>query len=71
MLSTNYTPFNFFNSKEIFSHFCKTFSAGIKRRPLDNILVIESGKYKGLTKYVWHFTTAHNVKRIFNTSNVN
>ncbi|EDV30527.1 uncharacterized protein Dana_GF22890, isoform A [Drosophila ananassae] len=56
--------------REIFSHFCKSFSAGIKRRPLDKILVIESGKYKGLTKYVWHFTTSHNVKRIFNTSNI-
>ncbi|KAH8267867.1 hypothetical protein KR026_009840 [Drosophila bipectinata] len=56
--------------REIFSHFCKTFSAGIKRRPLDKIVQIEAGKYKGLTKYVWHFTTAHNVKRIFTTSNM-
>lgn len=32
--------------------------------------MIESGRYKGLTKYTWHFTTSHIVKRIFSTANV-
>ncbi|XP_020811959.1 uncharacterized protein LOC110186959 [Drosophila serrata] len=56
--------------KDTFSHFCKCFSAGIKRRPLDKVTVIESGRYKGLTKYTWHFTTSHTVKRIFSTGNI-
>ncbi|EDW81425.2 uncharacterized protein Dwil_GK11030 [Drosophila willistoni] len=56
--------------KETFSHFCKSFSVGIKRRPLHQVTVIESGKHKGLTKYVWHFTAPHTVKRIFSTPNI-
>ncbi|XP_017038959.1 uncharacterized protein LOC108086533 [Drosophila ficusphila] len=61
---------NFHVHNDTFSHFCKSFSAGIRRRPLDRSIVIESGKYKGLNKYTWHFTTSHTVKRIFSTSNV-
>ncbi|KAH8338568.1 hypothetical protein KR059_009950 [Drosophila kikkawai] len=61
---------NFHVHRDTFSHFCKGFSAGIKRRPLDKVTVIESGRYKGLTKYTWHFTTSHTVKRIFSTANI-
>ncbi|XP_016931152.4 uncharacterized protein C2orf42 homolog [Drosophila suzukii] len=61
---------NFHVHKDTFSHFCKSFSTGVKRRPLDKITVIESGKYKGLNKYTWHFASSHTVKRIFNTTNI-
>ncbi|XP_043654972.1 uncharacterized protein C2orf42 homolog [Drosophila teissieri] len=61
---------NFHVHKETFSHFCKSFSTGIKRRPLDKITVIESGKHKGLSKYTWHFASPHTAKRIFSTSNI-
>ncbi|KAH8271170.1 hypothetical protein KR018_000772 [Drosophila ironensis] len=61
---------SFYVHREIFSHFCKTFSAGIKRRCLDKLETIASGRHKGLTKYVWHFTTTCNVRRIFRTSNI-
>ncbi|XP_041565565.1 uncharacterized protein LOC108148639 isoform X1 [Drosophila elegans] len=61
---------NFHVHKETFSHFCKSFSAGLKRRPLDKFTVIESGKYKGLNRYTWHFSSSHTVKRIFSTSNI-
>ncbi|EDV90765.1 GH13997 [Drosophila grimshawi] len=56
--------------KETFSHFSKSFSAGIKRRPLHQVSVLEAGKHKGLTKYVWHFSASHTVKRIFSSRNV-
>ncbi|KAM8705309.1 hypothetical protein ACLKA7_009728 [Drosophila subpalustris] len=56
--------------KETFSHFCKSFSAGIKRRPLHKVSVIETGKHKGLSKYVWHFSASHTVKRIFSSRNL-
>lgn len=61
---------NFHVHKETFSHFCKSFSTGVKRRPLDKLTVIESGKHKGLSKYTWHFASPHTAKRIFSTSNV-
>ncbi|XP_017083104.2 uncharacterized protein LOC108115972 [Drosophila eugracilis] len=61
---------NFHVHKDTFSHFCKSFSTGIKRRPLDKLTVIESGKYKGLKKYTWHFASLHTVKRIFSTPNI-
>ncbi|XP_016976045.1 uncharacterized protein LOC108042333 [Drosophila rhopaloa] len=61
---------NFHVHKDSFSHFCKSFSAGYKRRPLDKSTVIESGKYKGLNQYTWHFTSSHTVKRIFSTPNI-
>ncbi|ALC47162.1 CG2321, partial [Drosophila busckii] len=66
-LSTHLVQQSFY---ETFSHFCKSFSAGIKRRPLHQLVQIESGKYKGLTKYVWHFSASHTVKRIFSTNNI-
>ncbi|XP_022226221.2 uncharacterized protein LOC111076654 isoform X2 [Drosophila obscura] len=69
-LSTRSIHQSFHVHKETFSHFCKSFSAGIKRRPLHEVSLIESGKYKGLTKYIWHFTAGHTVTRIFSTSNV-
>ncbi|XP_062124721.1 uncharacterized protein C2orf42 homolog isoform X1 [Drosophila sulfurigaster albostrigata] len=56
--------------KETFSHFNKSFSAGIKRRPLDNVTVIASGKHKGRSKYEWHFRASHTVKRIFSSRNL-
>ncbi|KAH8310847.1 hypothetical protein KR044_003217, partial [Drosophila immigrans] len=56
--------------KETFSHFCKSFSAGIKRRPLHKVSVIASGKHKGLSKYEWHFSASHTVKRIFSSRNL-
>ncbi|KAH8383876.1 hypothetical protein KR009_010949 [Drosophila setifemur] len=69
-LSKRLVQQNFHVHKDTFSHFCKSFSAGIKRRPLDKVSVIESGKYKDLVKYTWHFTGSHNVKRIFSTANL-
>ncbi|XP_030562953.1 uncharacterized protein C2orf42 homolog [Drosophila novamexicana] len=56
--------------KETFSHFSKSFSAGIKRRPLHQVAVIEAGRNKGLSKYIWHFSASHTVKRIFSSRNI-
>ncbi|SPP82860.1 uncharacterized protein C2orf42 homolog isoform X1 [Drosophila guanche] len=69
-LSTRSIQQSFNVHKETFSHFCKSFSAGIKRRPVHEVAKIASGKYKGLPKYVWHFTAGHTVTRIFSTSNI-
>ncbi|XP_001357744.3 uncharacterized protein C2orf42 homolog [Drosophila pseudoobscura] len=69
-LSTRSVHQSFHVHKETFSHFCKSFSAGIKRRPLHEVSLIESGKFKGLTEYVWNFTASQTVKRIFSTSNI-
>ncbi|KAH8419234.1 hypothetical protein KR222_011241 [Zaprionus bogoriensis] len=56
--------------KETFAHFSKSFSAGIKRRPLHKVSLIERGKHMGLSKYVWHFGASHTVKRIFSSRNL-
>ncbi|XP_037946025.1 uncharacterized protein LOC119678328 [Teleopsis dalmanni] len=56
--------------EEIFSHFSKQFSVGIKRRMPNFTTLVKNGKYKGLIKYTWYFTTASTVRRIFNTKNV-
>ncbi|XP_036214548.2 uncharacterized protein [Bactrocera oleae] len=56
--------------EEIFAHFSKTFSTGVKLRMPSSTTVIKTGKYKGLIKYVWYFTNASTVRRIFTTKNI-
>ncbi|XP_017869084.1 PREDICTED: uncharacterized protein C2orf42 homolog [Drosophila arizonae] len=70
-ISTRQILQTFHVHKETFSHLSKSFSAGIKRRPLHQVAVIDSGKHKGLSKYVWHFSASHTVKRIFSSRNLN
>uniref|UniRef100_W8C170 Uncharacterized protein C2orf42 n=1 Tax=Ceratitis capitata TaxID=7213 RepID=W8C170_CERCA len=55
--------------EEIFAHFSKTFSTGIKLRIPNSTTVIKTGKHKGLIKYVWYFSNASTVRRIFTTRN--
>ncbi|XP_023160837.2 uncharacterized protein LOC111592695 isoform X2 [Drosophila hydei] len=69
-ISTRQMLQSFHVHKETFSHLSKSFSAGIKRRPLHQVAVIDTGKHKGLSKYVWHFSASHTVKRIFSSRNV-
>uniref|UniRef100_A0A034WRW0 Uncharacterized protein C2orf42 n=1 Tax=Bactrocera dorsalis TaxID=27457 RepID=A0A034WRW0_BACDO len=56
--------------EEIFAHFSKTFCTGVKLRMPSSTTVIKTGKYKGLIKYVWYFTSASTVRRIFTTKNI-
>ncbi|XP_067618834.1 uncharacterized protein [Eurosta solidaginis] len=56
--------------EEIFAHFSKSFSSGIKLRIPNTTTVVKTGKYTGLYKYVWYFTTASTVRRIFTTENI-
>ncbi|XP_036323045.1 uncharacterized protein LOC118736970 [Rhagoletis pomonella] len=56
--------------EEIFAHFSKRFSAGIKLRVPNSTTVVKAGKYKGLIKYVWYFTNASTVRRIFTSKNI-
>ncbi|XP_064549417.1 uncharacterized protein LOC135435993 isoform X2 [Drosophila montana] len=69
-VSTRQLLQSFHVHKETFSHFSKSFSAGIKRRPLHQVAVIEAGRHKGLSKYIWHFSASHTVKRIFSSRNL-
>ncbi|XP_011193281.3 uncharacterized protein LOC105219053 [Zeugodacus cucurbitae] len=56
--------------EEIFAHFSKTFSTGVKLRMPSSTTVVKTGKYKGLIKYVWYFTNASTLRRIFSTKNI-
>ncbi|XP_030370692.1 uncharacterized protein LOC115621240 [Scaptodrosophila lebanonensis] len=68
-LVTRQVQQSFYVHKETFSHFSKSFSVGVKRRPLHQVSVIGVGKHKGLTQYVWHFGASHTAKRIFSRGN--
>ncbi|XP_053947116.1 uncharacterized protein LOC128855908 [Anastrepha ludens] len=56
--------------EEIFAHFSKRFSTGIKLRTPNSTTVVKAGKYKGLFKYVWYFSNATTIRRIFTTKNI-
>ncbi|CAD7089971.1 unnamed protein product [Hermetia illucens] len=53
---------------DFFTCLSSKFSVGDKRRIPNNTTMIKKGRYKGLVKSTWIFTTSSAVKRIFSTN---